>query len=684
MTHTAELTRRGIADAATLAQWKPAQITANGATYDGWQYPVFRADGSAWDRPRWKNVNGSGPKYWWPKGKPESAKYYFLPGLRSAILKAKGVLYIAGGEPDVLAYHAAGIPNVLCWLAAEESVPDTLVSDLQYLGVSAVVYAPDRDGAGMRSAAKVYAALDDSGIAFMALALPYTVGSKKDVGDLWIDSRYDAINFRSRLHAEQIDVLDLKLYAKQTAASGDKAQIDVEAKVKLWRNEWIALVTAALGAPAKTGKYSYWHCPLGTHADNDPSFRISADQNPDFPWPVCSCGIEYDKKAWETLADALNVESWADFKRRKAQESGVSLGTRPLSTAPAPDADTPLWADSRVAIRQMLQTIQGDTMPEGSPIAFPFSTLHSFGGFAHWLWTGKTIGIGGISGGGKTMFLKSLCQVLLLNGYDVIWWGPEWTPQEYAIQDLQRAGGLTFEQINSLMVVRALMRDAKRAGRDMTFEQAIAESGIAVPTQETIDQSVALLKRMLQYPGRMFYIPDMRMEVSKVMQTAKQMTEVLRGEGRKVAAFVFDYAQLANLPGKRDWTWGKRVIAEIKAGVAPSEANLIGMVGIQSRKSDSEAVRQKGERLTMDAAQGTDEHPFNLYLTLTPEFREDGSKYPHGVVSIEKNSTGNTGQVRLHVKWSRLLVVDEIAVPTTIDLTPLDAGSGYAAAGREA
>jgi hypothetical protein len=653
---TGILEERGIADVAAVAQWKVAPLRKDNETFHGWQYPVFRVDGSQHERPRWKNSNGNGPKYYWPKGQPEGAKYYFLPGLKSAVQQANGMLFIAGGEPDVLVYHSAGIKNVFCWLAAETSVPDTLAQDLAYLGVSNVVYAPDRDITGMRSAYKVREALKDADMQLFFLELPGEMGSKYDVNDLWKACEFGPKTFYNKLWSKEIDAIDLELYGR-TTGNRTLAQTQVQTQVGDWYGEWTQTVTAALGTPAKTsGGRSWWHCPLPGHDDKDPSFRITNDKNKDFGWPICSCGFsEGNKGAWDDVAAALNVDDWQTFKAHKAAASGVDI-TRPRTKRAAlgeQSEDVKLWVSGRTVYAQLISELKGEKEPEGIPIQFPYKTLRTFGGFAEYLWTGKTVGLGGISGGGKTMLLKSLFQVFIRLGYHVIWWGPEWSPAEYGWQDLQRAGGLNFKQVNQLNVAKAMARK-----HGITFAAACAKYDLIVPGQAAIDESIRRLEKMQNMRGDIHYITDMRANVEDVMSQTAHMAHNLRTEGKDVVAFGFDYAQLANMPGKRDWSWGKRVIAEIKAGVAPSEANVVGFVGIQSRKSDSQDVREGKKLLTQDAAQGTDEHPFNLYMTITPVFNE-GRKLNYGYISVEKNSMGDTGRVPLYINWPRLTVLDE-------------------------
>jgi hypothetical protein len=152
------LRKRGILAAAQRAQWQPQG--------NCWQYPIYDLSGAVLTyrykaQPRALDMaakSDSKPKYWWAGQKPDNCHYYLLPGLQGAIREHHGLLYIASGEPDVLAFKSAGIDNVLCWFG-ETSVPPNLVALLRELGVKEVVVYPDRDRTGYKAAEKIAAAL---------------------------------------------------------------------------------------------------------------------------------------------------------------------------------------------------------------------------------------------------------------------------------------------------------------------------------------------------------------------------------------------------------------------------------------------------------------------------------------------------------------------------------------------
>jgi hypothetical protein len=554
------LEKRGLLAIATRAGWTPYTLKRDGHQWQGWQYPVFDAGGKAYPKHRWKNAEGTGPRYYWPQGQPDKSKYYFLPGLLTAIQQDDGRVYIAAGEPDVLAYHAAGIENVFCWLAAEISVPDTLIADLRHMGVRSVVYAPDRDKAGMTAAAKVAMLLEAADIPAAFCRLPGDMGSKNDINTAWIGCGFNKDTFYTEiLWGNAIDPTDLALYRPAPSGNGStpNADVDIEATVKGWYRQWTADITAALGPAAMTsGTRSFWRCPVpGRHhsGDANPSFRISTDQKPDQPWPVCSCDIQNDPDPWGVLAAAVGLSRWSEYKKAKAwTELGVRANERgELVLRPEADGSKPEVSvvNMRTVYARIAKIFNDDEVPTSKPILFPYETLHRFGGFCHWMWTGKMIGVGGISSGGKTLFLRILFAAMLSAGYDMIWWGKEFSPDEYGMQDLIRAGGLNFGLINQLLVIRALQHE-----HNISEADAIKMSGLVMPSKAAIAHSVTLLEELSNKPGELFIIDDPNADVDSVMATVKGWADARRKEGREVGGLGWDYLQIANMPGKRDWT----------------------------------------------------------------------------------------------------------------------------------
>jgi hypothetical protein len=657
MTQTPDalLQARGIFEIAQAAQWEP--FTAKDAL--GWAYPVYNANAQPYAERRWKACNGTKPKYRWLWSKPDKVKYYFLPGAFAEIVNTGGVCWLAGGEPDVLVFNAAGHKNAICWVDGEGAPPATLAEDLAHMGVTVLMYAPDRDHQGMVAAHKVRQLLDGTQITLVLFELPGEMGSKYDVGDLWVASDCDTKTFYNTLiDLPALDAVEAFLHAKQKP-SAKPAGDNVKEEIKTWRKNWTTEVIKALGSPAIVdNKNERWHCPFPGHEDRDPSFRISTDKNPEFPWPMCTCRIQEHRDAWEQLAAVLNVDDWDTFKAIKAAEAGYTRQPRhttPLSRAPEGTAQVPAhkWVEMDSMFTQLQRELRGDYTPEIYPMIFPLKSLHRFGGFARFTRRQKLTAISGVSGGGKTLLLNTMMINLLKMGHDVIWWGPEWDPYEYAEQHLQRADCITMDQLDEWR----LWKHYESRG---IAEKMSAEFGLKKPAQALITKSIDKLDELLQWPGKMYFLdPYFAMSHDDVLDTARELTALKRGEGRDVAAFALDYVQLAQRKGKKDWTWAEDVVGDVKTMCG--QARLHGFVSTQVRKGDSEKVR-KGEVLKEGAAQGLSDQKFNLYLTLTPDVDEDGGFGDVARLGIVKNSRGRRGSIRVPVDYEHLTVIDSEAV----------------------
>lgn len=654
------LQARGILDMARSAGWTAHEYKGR----PGWSFPIFNIKGNRYQNLKWKSADGEAPKCAWLPTKPDGAKYYFLPGTLSEIANRSGAAYLASGEPDVLAFQAAGIRNVFCWLDGENSIPDTLVSNLLAMNVGLLTYYPDRDQTGMQSAHKLAGIMREADLTLVLYQLPGDIGSKYDINKLWQDCAFDAAEFRRRLDAcPELDPVDLYLYARAPKVEGGAQKVDAD--YKAWRNAWVQEIVKAMGTPAlvENGR-PRWHCPLPGHADTHASFRFSDHKTPGFLWPVCSCDIQEDKHAWDTLADLLSVDSWAEYKKARAAELGyaqqvVKPHTTPLTIPNSTDqiAPGPRWIDSH-EIYVNLKTSLLNPAPANSlpPIPFPFKVFHRCGGYARFMRPGKLMAITGVSGGLKTTLARSFTQVLNQWGQDVIWWGPEWTPEEYGESDLQRIGGLDLDQQDTL----ALWKEAECMGPD-AMRKLSADLGLTRPTQSEVQRSVTLVDDLIAVPGHTYYIPDMALPLVEVLKLVREITQTKRREGRTVSMFVLDYLQLVNQPGDQDWKWGERVIGAVKTELSPLYSGLCGIVTAQSRKGDAERVWAGQADVTQSSGQGFSDQKFNLYLSITPEF--DALRHFTGVlkVAVSKNSRGKTDTLRLMTNTGRGAILDQLA-----------------------
>lgn len=663
---------RGIASAAQDAGWSEHSFSGQ----KGWRYPLFNARGQRYavegkTAYRWKNADSKGnPKYAWLPTKPDGIRYYLLPDTLAAIKQAGGRVYIASGEPDVLAYRSAGIHNVICWFG-ELTPPDTLAADLQAMGVWMAIYCPDRDNTGMKSAAKVDHLLDGSEVAFDCRALPGEIGSKYDINQLWMDVQADPARFALELaQLPMIDSIDLQLFGMEDAPDEDHdpRPLPPAADKELPARFVEAILRDVESQPGwKKWKANGWsnnfRCPL--HAGDD---RASAGFNRvSMSFNCFTCGDknskDYGAERGIHLRDFFDdpLPRVNDGASRPLSSNGTTSGNATVNAAPD---DEPLYLDNRQVAEIILKELKNEEPPSVEPMEFPFTSLHRFGGFAELMWPGKMVYISGVSGGGKTSFGENCYRKAVMLGEGGVWYGPEWSPVEMGLRELQRAGGLSMNTYAKMRVWRVdenkKMPEQHRRG--------------ALPPLEQRQKSIDKMLDMLNWPGIMCYMqPSERLNTLKaVLDTMEEAIVTKREAGHKMSMLFFDYLQRApKSGGARGWDWAETVVGEIKA--LCERQRLFGFVFVQPKKTDSRGTRD-GEALNESSGQGVSDQQSNLYLAMTPGFdRTTGKKAPYVRLDIVKNSMGQSPEtVYLKTAMDRLTILDEEVKDPNAILASLD------------
>jgi hypothetical protein len=311
------LQTRGILAAAQKAHWQPQG--------NRWKYPIYDLSGEILTYRYKATKSDSKPKYWWDGHKPDDCHYYLLPGLQEAIHQYKGLLYIASGEPDVLAFKSAGIDNVLCWFG-ETSVPPDLAAFLRELGVQYVIAYPDCDHTGTKAAEKIAVALQGSSIHFYAAALPNYLGEKGDINKLWQHVEFERDAFIAAL-ANDTQALEIKP-AKPKSQRSKPKYADTS------HHTYYATIEQALGIDAYKG--NGWSkqavaCLFHTHEHDDT--QPAAHWHRDKHILKCfKCGETYLAKQ---VGAALGIE-WKDFTAAPDNLPRPTLDT--FSTALGDDA----------------------------------------------------------------------------------------------------------------------------------------------------------------------------------------------------------------------------------------------------------------------------------------------------------------------------------------------------------
>ena len=194
------LKNRGIATTAQNHGWQPKQLKNS----RGWSYPIYDYKTGKRIATRWKSAEKSGMKYGWIPSKPKNpnADWYILPITPEFIEISQGTAILANGEPSLLAYHSAGIHNVIATTLSEIAVPKNILEVFAELGISRLVYPVDNDEAGTKSAIKWRDALRGSGVDFEAFSWG-NVADKADANDIWIESGFNSHIFIQHLDSTQ-------------------------------------------------------------------------------------------------------------------------------------------------------------------------------------------------------------------------------------------------------------------------------------------------------------------------------------------------------------------------------------------------------------------------------------------------------------------------------------------------
>lgn len=596
----------------------------------GWRYPTFTLDGEMTDVARWKNADSSAqPKYaWLYKGKPERPTYYVLPGLREAVEAALGLLYIAAGEVDLWTYHAAGLPNVLSWFG-EGNVPATLAEDLAQLGVRRVIYLPDLDEAGFRSASKVIERLKDSDIDLDLRRLPIgQVDDKIDVNDLWQHVQFDAGVFLEQLHhSPSYSVADFRLWydGPNAPEPGPALKLSPELATDAGeRDEVKRRVLAEIEKRlVKRGKAAgYYACPL-EHGPEGKDFLFD---------PVtgmiggCQGKHAGQLRKWTELAHHLGIDVtqiardvWEDRQRVEKLINEPGQRAKPVPRR----LRTPQVriVSSREALAEYKAILRGERVSITLPIPAPYKPLRQLGGLAA-LWEArKLILIVSGSGMGKTAMLETCADGLCLEGHDILAWGPEWSPVEYQMRAIAGWGGPSYDtqRLHQLWVADQA-RGIRGHGRQMADRE-----------QKLMNELIA---RFESWPGQVHWIDHAKGPISKLLKAAGDRVRELRDQGRKVSALFIDYAQKAQQRAD-NWAELELILGEIwQFGV---DFDLVTVVASQVKKDEAEKIRAGGNNLSAAAAQSLSEQKPNVVLTINPIYKA-GSRLEKAWIRCVKNS----------------------------------------------
>lgn len=661
------LAERGILDAALEAHWEYFVW----GTSPGWKFPLHRSDGKqfmmpdtagvAKDRPqvRWKALDSNAePKYLWgykdqSRERNEvrqnpSCQFYWMPTgtVKQDIQASGGKLIIACGEPDMLSFVSAKHRNVTSFFG-EGNIPATLVESLKKLGATEILYYPDSDSTGWDDAAKIMEMLDGSGIEFSAYGLPDEVlwSEVKDINDLWVACSFDPVEFDNQLaQCRKINDL-LKLSQKQEpAVNNDAAWVAYQEQIEQ------ALHAAWKGA--QTGWSRYFPCPFGHHENDDKHPKATYHREKH----VLRCFKCAQTWLGDEVAEKLGIPKPKPVLQLVQPDY---IRKNPSATPEQPQAlpEIPIHS-SGDSLRRYQERIRGINPKRHIP--FPLRSLHRYGGLCQVIPHGKMIGILGLSGGGKTSLLETMNDAWRQMAFNSLWWGPEWTWEEMADRSVQRWGGLSMTDM--MLHELALSEEARNTpARDRI--------GVKQPESE-IRRTLAIIETIMAWPGESYYLDKMGLTIDQLLGHAQNKLDALAADGRAPEVAFFDYIQLAQVDGgnRGDAERITRALTGIKSFT--SDNPLISVVGTQTRKNDSEGAREDGKLLTAEAAQFFRDDMTNLFITLNPEFDDEGNMTGQGWMNIVKNSGGRKGKVQAAPDPARLRWLDVALHTETFNLNP--------------
>jgi hypothetical protein len=604
---TSKLESRGIDGAAVFAQWEEHTINwkpkgeSKSVAIPGWLYPLWEPDSKEFEGvKRWKSAapetktpSGKGtPKYLWRPSKTARPDFYMLPGLVSNINKSHGKIIIVGGEPDVLVAHAVGLP-ALCWFG-EGALPDDLALKLIALGVSEVTYYFDNDSAGMESARLVNEALQGSDIVYNPRQLPGD--DKADFNTVWIDSGFDRTTFFDLLRGCEISkgaFEPSKKAAREAERSRRKETHKGESK---HYTDWaldIEKKAIAQWGIAQSGENEYStdkiSCPF--HDDKTPS----AQWNYRTHGLKCfgACGREYNTKE---IATRLGEPEYSPPKRERVQT--------PRKNQNKPKIE---YVTSDQAIAELRRITNGETFTDLPPIPCPYGPMRKLGGLLG-LWDRKKIiSVLGGSGLGKTAFIMTISDMLRQKGYDFFVLGPEWTPVNYTMRAVARAGGPSYNDQRWSKVFYS-MTEADRA-----FVNDPQIKPLTPAQQAKVNK---ILDDMELWPGKGYYLGSQ--PYNKTMRFLPDECERLRSEGRDPAVCLLDYAQKFRATGG-SWANAVEDVAVLFSN-AIQAANLAGVLVSQVSKDEARKIKTNSGGTDSLAGMGLSDHLVQGVVALRPHF----------------------------------------------------------------
>lgn len=391
------------------------------------------------------------------------------------------------------------------------------------------------------------------------------------------------------------------------------------------------------------------------HGDSTPSFGYN-----------CKSGIGHCYRCGVILTKDLCALAGIDYKAM-----GGLFEAKPPRTSPGPESTPPSrepntangriegkttpdhtspngtrFIDRSDVLRTYIDRVFDiDKPPDSAPILFPLRVMHKFGGMAKVIKPGKLVAVVGTSGSGKTSMLETMVDGWLRIGIRVMVWSPEWDADEFADRAVQRYGGPSATDIYLHEMYKRELADGKITG---FLGKAL--------TEEQEDAAMKAIRTMREWSGDVTYIQNPLLTSEQLHHELGERLAGMSGDVRP-KALVIDYAQLMHSLQKLGQAMSMyEMLMRIKASCVHHK--LVGVIATQTTKADARSANGGG-LLDNQSARYVNDDPFNLFITLNPEFTEFDIPMDTAVLNLVKNSQGMKGKVRVPSDLSHLAFVDK-------------------------
>jgi len=312
----------------------------------GWQrmgdwlvYDLYDFVGGKYDRKRLRHCDPlRHPRFQFSKGETPTPTMYMLPGLREAVKRERGGLWITGGESDMLTLIGCGIDNV-AGLLGEGRGKLALAAELKEYGIQRIYYVADNDSTGLNATLELLKTFAIEGLQTLAFQIPEPF---KDLNE-WIVSELEAGNTEGlcdKVAELPLWTIDKLKEAGATSAADKQKERDIQLPLHddgappdgLWQAIEARVLTKDAHYNSK-GFSALMPCPFGNHEHDRerPGFSLN---NRTYSYK-CQKPHPGDEASggWVKLAEKLGID-WRAYVKHDEPPKKTNAEPPP-QTAPA-------------------------------------------------------------------------------------------------------------------------------------------------------------------------------------------------------------------------------------------------------------------------------------------------------------------------------------------------------------